>query len=117
MWPLCDGKAEPGAVADTGRDGDLDGMPHELEPAAAASHAGFRPRLASPTAVGAHALHRDAERERDALRGFGAGQLHRGAKRVRTLVGKERASDTFDGRRHRREIDGHFVCEAVDVMT
>src|SRR5687767_9239865 len=89
--PLCNGKAESSAVTDTGRDGNLNGMPQQLEPAAAASHAGLSPRLAAPAAVSARALHGDVERDGDAVSGFVAGQLHRGAERIWTLVGQERA--------------------------
>jgi len=112
---LCHGKAEPGAVANAGRDRHLDRMSNELEPAATACRAGFSPRFTAPTALDARALDRHAERDRDTVGGFAVGQLDDGTKRVGTLVSQERAPDTLDRRRHRRKVDDDFVREAVDV--
>src|SRR5688572_17698659 len=101
---LCHGKAEPGAVANAGRDRHLDRMSNELEPAATACRAGFSPRFTAPTALDARALDRHAERDRDTVGGFAVGQLDDGTKRVGTLVSQERAPDTLDRRRHRRKV-------------
>jgi hypothetical protein len=62
-------------------------------------------------------VHRHIQGDRDAPRGFAIGQLDRRSQCLRAFVGQKRLPDAFDCRRHRREVDAHFVRKAVRIVT
>src|SRR5688572_27941316 len=114
--PVGDGEAEAGAIAHASRNRDLHLMTQLLETAPATLSAGFRPRFTATTALAAGAMNGYGERQRHAAGGFTVGQLDGDAHRLRPLVRDKRSSHAFERRRHRWEIDDHFIREPIRFM-